>query len=250
MPFSDSTPLHKSTQTFENGGLYGIEIPVINSLEILEKTVQSLEKDNVICNRFNETKGAFLLPDSEILAMLEICREKQIGMVFSLGPRPEYDIKASFYRSKFGLEQCRRLNNIDAIAASLEEALRLAALGCRGLIVYDMGVLYLLNEMRKQKKLPNNMMFKASSHCMTTNPFIAKILHDNGADSVTVVHDASLVVLQEMRQIAPDLLLDVPIDVYGDKGGYIRYNELAEIVQIGAPVMLKLGASAQNNPYD
>lgn len=249
-PFSDAIPQIPSSHRFDNGALFGVEIPVVNSLDALEKTIQWLEHYELPCDRFNETQGSFLLPTREIQAMLALCAEKQIGMVFSLSPRPEYDPKASFYKSKFGLEQCRRLNNMDAITAALDEALRLADLGVRGLIVYDIGVLSLLKAMRAQGQLPPNMLFKASSHCMATNPLIAKILQDNGADSITVVHDASLAVLQEMRRLCPTLLLDVPIDVYADKGGYIRFNEIADIVTVAAPVMIKVGASAQMNPYD
>lgn len=249
-PFSDAIPQTASSQCFDNGALFGVEIPVVNSLDALEKTLKWLDHYQLPCDRFNETQGSFLLPTREIQEMLALCAEKHIGMVFSLSPRPEYDPKASFYKSKFGLEQCRRLNNMDAITAALEEALRLADLGVRGLIVYDIGVLSLLQAMRAQGQLPSNMLFKASSHCMATNPLIAKILQDNGADSITVVHDASLAVLQEMRRLCPKLLLDVPIDVYADKGGYIRFNEIADIVTLAAPVMLKVGASAQMNPYD
>lgn len=249
-PISDAIPLRKSSESFANKALFGVEIPIVNSLAVLEKTLYWLEQYDLPCDRFNETQGSFLLPEQEIKDMLALCADKKIGMVFSLSPRPEYDPKASFYKSKFGLEQCRRLNNLDAITAALDEAMRLAELGCRGLIVYDVGVLYLLAQMRQQGKLPQNMLFKASSHCMAANPIIAKLLQDNGADSITVMHDVSLVVLQEMRRLCPHLLLDVPIDVYQDKGGYIRFNEVSDIVQIAAPVMLKLGASAQANPYD
>ncbi|MFT3742201.1 MAG: U32 family peptidase [Gammaproteobacteria bacterium] len=182
--------------------------------------------------------------------MLQLCFEKKIGMLFALSPRPEYDVKSSFYRSEFGLEQGRRINNNKAISDSIEEAIRLAELGCRGIIVYDIGVLRILSKMRTEGVLPSTLKFKASSHCMAANPMIAKILQENGADSITTIHDASLATLQEMRRICPGLILDVPTDVYAAKGGYIRFNELAEIVQIASPVMLKMGASAQNHPYD
>lgn len=249
-PYTDYLTPTASPHRFADGSSYGIEIPVINSLEILEKTLHWLKKYKLDCNRFNETKGTFLLPDDEIKNMLALCAENNIGITFSLSPRPEYDVNASFYRSSFGKEQCRRVNNNNAIAFAVEEAMRLTELGCRGLIVYDIGILNILNIMRHQGKLPKDTKFKASSHCMASNPMIAKILHENGADSVTMLHDLQLSVLQETRRVNPQLIQDVPIDVYSDKGGFIRFTEIAEIVQVCAPVILKLGASAQNNPYD
>ncbi len=249
-PYEDNQSLRKSKNTYPSGALFAIETPVINSYEILEKTIFWLGHYNIKCDRFNETRGAFLLSDSEIEDMLGLCQAKSVGILFSLSPRPEYDTKAAFYRSPFGLEQCRKLNNLDAITYCLEEALRLAELGCRGLIVYDIGVLKLLSEMREQGDLPKEMYFKASSHCMASNPFIAQTLQNNGANSITTIHDASLVMLQAMRKLCPDLMLDVPIDTYTDKGGFIRFAELSNIVSVAAPVVLKVGASAQSNPYD
>lgn len=249
-PYSDNESLKKSMYTYSNGARYGTEIPVINNLSILEKTIKWLDYFGLKCDRFNETCGAFLLPEYEIKQMLQLCKENQIGITFSLSPRPEYDNKSSFYFSKYGMEQCRKLNNIDAVAAAIDEALYLADLGCRGLVIYDPGVLFLLNEMRQEGQIPCDMYFLGSSHMMATHPVNAKLLYDAGANSLVTIHDASLAVLQATRLLCPDLILDVPIDVYKDKGGYIRYNQLAEIIQISSPVILKLGASAQGNPYD
>lgn len=245
----DNLPLTLSDKTFALGGHYGIEIPVINNLKNLQATINALKSLDVPCTRFNETIGAFLLSDSEIKEMLSLCYENSYGMFFSIGPRPEYDIKASFYRSQFGLEMGRRLNNNDAIRVSVEEAIRLAELGCRGLIIYDVGLMYLLKRMQENSYLPKNMLFKASSHCMVTNPGIAIIYAEQGCTSITTIHDLGLSMLANIRNVI-DIPLDIPTDVYRSKGGFIRFYELSEIVQVASPVMLKMGASVQGHPYD
>lgn len=247
---TDSAPLALSNREFEGGGQYGVEIPVINSLSVLDNTIQAIREQGIRVTRFNETHGSFLLSDREIRQMLELCHANGYGLVIGLGPRPEYDPKASFYRSEFGLEMGRRNNNLDAIRICVEEALRLAELGCRGITVYDLGSLRVLKEMRADGSLPANMMFKASTHMMASNPFIARIFAENGADSVTTAHDLGLPVLQELRKLNPGVGIDFPTDVYKTKGGYIRFYELAEVIQVAAPVMLKMGASAQGHPYD
>lgn len=250
LPWTDNVELKKSSCAFKNKALYGVEIPVVNSLSTLQNIIKVLEENDLKCDRFNETRGSFLLSESEIKDMLSLCKEKNIGITFSLSSRPEYDTKASFYKSKFGMEQCRRVNNNNAISHAVEETLRLSDMGCRGIIVYDIGILTILSQMREEGLLPADLVFKASSHCMASNPMITKILYDNGADHVTMIHDVSMPVLQETRRICPDVVMDVPIDTYADKGGFIRLNDLAEIVQIASPVILKIGASAQKNPYD
>lgn len=248
--FTDQRELPVSTGEFKTGGRYGVEIPVINSLSVLENTIKAINKYDVQITRFNETMGSFMLSDNELESMLTMCRESGYGIVVGLGPRPEYDIKGSFYRSEFGLEMGRRNNNLDAIRVCVEEAIRLAEMGCRGITVYDEGVLKLLNEMREDGALPKDMAFKTSTHMMAANPWIAKMFNENGADSVTTAHDLCLSAISEARRVAPDLCLDVPTDVYKTKGGFIRFYELAELIQIASPVMLKMGASAQGHPYD
>ena len=128
--------------------------------------------------------------------------------------------------------------------------MRLVDLGCRGINVYDIGVLRVLARLRAQGLIPSDVMFKTSSHCMPTNPMLAQIFKENGADSITTAHDLGLPVLQEMRRLAPGLVLDIPTDVYKSKGGFVRFYELAELVQTTAPMFLKMGASAQGHPYE
>lgn len=247
---SDDIKPKPSGEKFTSGGSYGVEVPVINSLHILEKTIQILRGEGVYVTRFNETHGAFLLCDNEIREMLELCAEEGYGMIFGLGSRPEYDRRATFYRSSFGLEQARQINNHDALRANVADALRLASLGCRGLIVYDLGVLRVLHAMRSEGELPSDMIFKVSSHCMVSNSMLAEIHVENGANCLTVTHDVGLPILEYMRKVSSKASLDVPLDVYRDKGGFIRFHEVAEIVQVAAPVFLKIGASTQSNPYD
>lgn len=250
LPPHDRLPLRLSGRQFSKGGHYGVEIPAINSFKQLDATIRALHTEGVYCTRFNETHGSHLLCESELKDMLQICRENGYGIVVGLGPRPEYDVKASFYRTPFGLEMGRQLNNHDALAQAVDEAFRLCELGCRGLTIYDIGVLKVLNELRRSGDLPADVKFKTSSHCMPTNAPISSIFETLGADSITTAHDLSLPVLQAMRHAAPNTVLDIPTDVYKTKGGYIRWFELAEMVQIASPMFLKMGASIQRDPYD
>ncbi|MET8576551.1 hypothetical protein [Streptomyces sp. NPDC005012] len=250
LPFSDEIPLVASHREFDGGGQYGIEVPVVNSYNVLERLIAQLGEAGLPVTRFDETLGAFLLSDSEITDMLSACREAGIGMLFSLGPRSEYDRKSAFYRGSYGKSQGRRINNNDALAVSAQEAIRLAELGCRGLTVYDLGVVSLLQHMKDDGLLPSDMLVKASSHCIISNPLTAQVYARAGMTNATTIHDLGLAALQEMRRISPELVLDVPTDVYGDKGGFIRFYEIPELIQICAPVMLKVGASAQQNPHD
>lgn len=249
-PSTDEIDLKPSLKRFPRGGQYGVEMPVVNDMKTLELTTKLLREEGVYCTRFNETHGSHLLSDQEIGEMLALARSHGCGYVFGLGPRPEYDVKASFYRTEFGMEMGRQINNNDALRWSIDEALRLVELGCRGLIVYDVGVLRVLKALRDDDLIPADVVLKTSSHCMASNPMLAQIFRENGADSITTTHDLGLPVLAEMRRLAGDLVLDIPTDVYKTKGGYIRFFELAEFVRCASPVFLKMGASAQGHPYE
>ncbi|HEU4787904.1 MAG TPA: U32 family peptidase [Gemmatimonadaceae bacterium] len=249
-PTTDDRAPSVSGKTFSTGGHYGVEIPVINTFDALTASLKAIEHHGIKVTRFNETHGSFLLSDRELSNMLSACREVSIGITVSLGPRPEYDYRASFYRTEFGKSQGRRLNSNHSIRVCTDEAVRLAELGCRGIIVYDLGVLSILSEMRAAGQLPSSMTFKASSHCQVTNQYTARMYVQAGIDSITTPHDLTVTMLGDIRSLNPTVCLDVPIDVYKTKGGYVRFHESSQVITSCSPVILKLGASAQDHPYD
>src|SRR4029079_16085559 len=128
------------------------------------------------------------------------------------------------------------------------EAVRLAELGCRGIIVYDLGVLSMVSEMRAAGQLPSSMTFKVSSHCQVTNQYTARMYVQAGTDSITTPHDLTVTMLGDICSLNPTVCLDVPIDVYKTKGGYVRFYESSSVITACSPVILKLGASAQSHP--
>ena len=75
-----------------------------------------------------------------------------MGMVLSVGPRAIYDTGA-FVRSKNGARIGYRLRGMENIVHALEDVLRAVDLGIRGFMVYDEGLLHVLNEMRRDSKL-------------------------------------------------------------------------------------------------
>jgi len=115
-------------------------------------------------------------------------------------------------------------------------------LGCRGVLVYDEGLLWVLAEMRKAGKLPKNIHFKLSAHLGHGNPASFKLLQDLGADSINPVRDLGLEMIAALRQT-----VKIPLDVHTDNppasGGFIRVYEAPEMVRVGAPIHLKTGNS-------
>ena len=81
--------------------------------------------------------------------------------------------------------------------------------GFRGFLVYDEGVLYILNKMRTEGLIPAETIFKFSvfgGYCSAAG---AKVIESMGADSMNPISDVSLPILGGIRQA-----VDIPLEVY------------------------------------
>jgi len=159
----------------------------------------------------------------------------------AVGPRATYDTSATMLTPQ-GVRIGYRLRGAEQVVRAIEDVLRGVELGVRGILVYDEGLLWVLNEMKKAGELPQNVKFKISAHCGHGNPASFKLLEQLGADSINPVRDMQLPMIAALRQA-----VKVPIDVHVDNppasGGFIRVYEAPEMVRIGAPIHLKTGNS-------
>lgn len=228
---------------------FGLEIPSINSILRLQNMVSSAKKYDVVVNQYNEVSGSRLIPISEKKEMLECAKENNVGLTFSISTRPEYSINSAFYRSDWGKVQARRIASNASLEYSIEEVLNLIEIGCTGIILYDIGLLSLLNKLRLKNKIPNDIIFKVSSHCAVTNHETASVYSNCGANDIIPIHDTSLISLQEMRKSCPNTVLSIIIDTYKNKGGFIRLKDINQITELNGINFLKLGNSLHSDPY-
>jgi hypothetical protein len=112
----------------------------------------------------------------------------------------------------------------------------------RGFLIYDEGMLWVVNEMRKDGALPKEIHYKCSAHLGHCNPASFKVLENLGADTINPVRDLQIPMIAALRAA-----VKVPIDVHTDNppgsGGFIRVYEAPEIVRVAAPVHCKTGNS-------
>jgi hypothetical protein len=128
----------------------------------------------------------------------------------------------------------------DGIVHALEDIRRAAAHGFRSVLISDVGLLAAFGEARAAGLLPAEMQAKVSVMLPVANPMTARVLVGLGADTLNLVTDLAPAEIAAVRAVT-----DVPIDVYiestDDMGGFLRYNELPEVIRVGAPVYVKLG---------
>ncbi len=241
LPAGDAFDLPTSDKRFADGAHFRIEVPTVNTALACKALLEEADKLGVTINRIDETYGAFRHTLEELKEYVAICKHYGVALNLSIGPRAAYDTSAT-RMSEQGRVIAYRLRGEEQIVRAIEDVKRIAEIGCRGVLVYDEGLLWVLNEMRKAGELPANMKFKNSAHNGQGNPASFKMLERLGADSINPVRDLSLPMLAALRQA-----VNVPLDLHTDNppgsGGFIRVYEAPEMVRVAAPVYLKTGNS-------
>jgi len=244
LPTGDRYDLPTSELRFPDGAHFRIEVPTCNSPMTFRAIMETAEKHEVTVNRVDDTFGIMRNTDEIILEYISIAKEYGCELTFSIGPRATYDTSAQRTTgTPEGNRIAYRLRGMDQVIRAVEDAKRAIELGVRGLLIYDEGHLWLLNEMRKDGEIPKDVHFKLSAHCGHGNPISFRLLEKLGADTINPVRDLTLPMMATLRQA-----VKVPLDLHTDNpkstGGFVRTYEAPEIARIAAPVHLKAGNSA------
>lgn len=246
LPEGDDYSLKTSEKRFDDGGQYRFEVPGIQGPKVMKALLEEINKyEGLYIHRVTQTQGIMRLLDNEIEEMVQLSKEYNVELVLAIGPRATTDTSASVNTPE-GVRMGYRLRGQDQIVRAVEDVKRAARLGARSFLVYDEGCLWLLNKMRKDNFIPSDCKFKMSAHAGHGNPCAAKLLEENGVDSINPVRDIQLQMLASIRD-----LIDIPIDVHTENpkstGGFIRHYEVPEMVRVAAPIYLKTGGSVAAN---
>lgn len=234
-----------SNKRFKDKGQYRIEIPGIQSPKTMKILLEEAKKKNVPIHRITQTKGIMLLTDDEIKKMVDLSKKHEIELFLSVGPRATYDTSATVH-TKEGNRIGYRLRGYDNLVFAIEDVIRAVDFGVRGILLYDEGMLWTLNQMRKIGEIPKNIKFKLSAHTGHGNPASAKLFEENGLDSFNPVRDLQIPMIGAIRKA-----INVPLDIHTENpkstGGFIRHYEVPDIIKVGSPVYLKTGGSVASS---
>jgi hypothetical protein len=249
LPIGDAYDLPSSNKRFKDDAQYRFEVPGIQGPIAMKSLLEEVDKLGLIIHRVTQTKGIMLLTDNEIDEMVSLAKEANVELVLSIGPRATYDTSASVLTPE-GQRMGLRLRGQDQIVRAIEDVRRASELGCNSFLLYDEGLLWVLNEMRIYNELPRETKFKVSAHTGHGNPCSAKLIESIGADSINPVRDLQLPMLSAIRQT-----INIPIDLHTENpassGGFIRHYEVPEIIRVTSPVYLKTGGSvAKTHGWD
>ena len=241
LPEGDLSDLPTSGQTFPDGAHFRIEVPTVNSAVAMSSLLKRADELGIVINRVTETYGIFRHTIGELKEYIQIAKDYGCEVVLSCGPRATYDTGATVL-SPQGVRIGYRLRGMEQVIRAIEDVKRVVDIGGRVILVYDEGLLWVLNQMRRDGELPKDIHFKLSAHCGHGNPASFKVLQELGADTINPVRDLQLPMIAALRAA-----VTIPLDLHTDNppasGGFIRTYEAPEIARIGSPCHLKTGNS-------
>lgn len=241
LPEGDLSDLPTSGKTFPDGAHFRIEVPTVNSAEAMSALLKRAEQLGITVNRVTETYGIFRHTIGELKEYIQMADAYGCEVVLSCGPRATYDTGATVLSSQ-GVRIGYRLRGMEQVIRAIEDVKRAADVGCRAMLIYDEGLLWVLDQMRKDGELPNDIHFKISAHCGHCNPASFKVLEQLGADTINPVRDLQLPMIAALRAA-----VKIPLDLHTDNppasGGFIRSYEAPEIARVASPCHLKTGNS-------
>ncbi|MBK5441999.1 MULTISPECIES: U32 family peptidase [unclassified Peribacillus] len=243
-PSTDLKELPTSTKTFPDGAQYRIELPSVEGPVALKETLKEIDRLGLTIHRISQGSGIMLQTDEEIKEMCEMTAERGMELSLFVGPRGSWDVSAGPL-TPGGKSQGIRHEGADQLVYAMEDLKRGAALGLRGALVADEGLLLITKEMKKHRQLPEDFVVKVSVQMGSANPVSVKLMEDIGANTYNVPPALTLSKLAAIR-----LAIDIPIDLYVEVpdtfGGFLRYYEIPEIIRVLAPVYIKFGL--RNHP--
>ena|SRR3989442_3527118 len=247
LPEGDLYDLPSSSARFPDGAHYRIEIPSVEGPAAFQAVVEAAGKWGVPIHRVSQGSGIMLLSDAEIHDMAELGQDRAIEVCLFVGPRAPWEGTAQALTPDGKIFGWRH-TGMDQLVYAFQDVERAVALGLRSVLVADEGLIWLIDQAKKQQLLPSDLVVKASALIGAANPIGIKLIADHGLGSVNVASDISLPRLAALRRV-----IAIPIDLYIESpdglGGFTRYHELPEIIRVGAPLYLKFGLRNAPNIY-
>jgi hypothetical protein len=191
LPGSDAYHLPDSQARFTDGAQYRIEIPSVEGPRVLAAVLEEAAHLRVPIHRISQGSGIMLLMDSEIREMLALGAAAGVEISLFVGPRAAWDVGAQIHAAS-GKNLGARLRGMDQLVFAAEDVVRACALGVRSILVADEGLLWLINQMKCDGKLPADLIIKVSVQMGAANPLGVRLVEELGATTYNPPTDLTL----------------------------------------------------------
>jgi hypothetical protein len=239
IPGRDAYDLPDSTQTFPDGAHYRMEISGVERPQVLEALVDEMKARQIPIHRLISTvMGSTLLDDAELRDFAQLAAEENLEVIITPGPRAGWDVGRQLVTPEGGLSGLRYRGS-DQLSYVVAEYLRCIDLGFRGFLCIDEGLLWLVNALKEEGHIPEDVVFKVSIYAGHANAAGGRVLQELGASTFNPVGDLSLPALAAIRQ-AIDIPIDLHIMLSDSFGGFNRFYEGAEMARLCSPCYFKI----------
>ncbi|MFU8795757.1 MAG: hypothetical protein ACNA7X_00470 [Dehalococcoidia bacterium] len=238
-PSCDSYDLPSSTKTFPDGTHYRVELSGIETPKVLVAAIDEAKKQGVPFHRsVSVVRGASMLTREELKEFARIAHDNEVEVIMTPGPRPTWYIGRQIATPE-GAISGLRMRGMETVKHYLMDLDRCVNIGFRGFLVWDEGVLSLLDTMKRNGDLPLDVIFKVSVFAGHANAAGVKLVESLGAGSCNPVADLTLPQLASIRKVV-NLPLDVHIQLWTSMGGYNRIYETPDIARVTSPCYFKM----------
>jgi hypothetical protein len=239
LPAQDNHALEPSAKRFKDGGEYRFEIPSVEGPRVFREVLGAAKELKVPIHRVSQGSGIMLLSKNEIGEMARMGAAERIEVCLFVGPRAPFETGAQAVSAAgkvIGLQH----RGADQLAYAIEDVQKACELGIRSVLPADLGLIWVLNEMKKSGDLPQNLILKSSVTLPAANPATAKLFENAGVSTMNIPTDLTPAQMGSIRQ-AVDIPIDLYIEVPDNFGGFVRYYEMPQILRVAAPVYFKFG---------
>ena len=235
----DNHALEPSKDRFPDGGQYRLEIPSVEGPRVFREVLAAAKDLRVPIHRVSQGSGVLLLTNDEVSEMARIGADQRIEVCLFVGPRATFETGAQALSSAgkvIGLQH----RGADQLVYAVEDVRRACELGIRSILPADLGLIWVIHQMKKKGELPRNLVVKSSVTLPAANPATARIFESLGVNTLNVPTDLSPAQFGALRQ-AVSIPIDTYIEVPDNFGGFVRYYEMPRLVQVAAPIYFKFG---------
>jgi hypothetical protein len=239
IPGTDQYERIPSKKTFPDGANFRVEVSAVESASILKATIDEGKKLGIPLHRvIAMCRGATLSTREQLVEFAKVAEDNGVEVIIFPGPRPAW-YTGRLVSTPAGAFAGLRLRGSDNIAHYLADVMRCLEIGYKGFLVWDEGVLWMLNEMKKNGDIPEDVIFKISVFAGHANPAGAKLMESLGAGTLNPVADISIEALGAIRKVI-NIPMDVHIQFFDSAGGMNRMYEAADIAYVASPVYFKM----------
>lgn len=239
LPGQDNHALKPSSKRFADGGQYRFEIPSVEGPRVFREVLATAKEYRVPVHRVSQGSGIMLLTKNDIREMARIGHDQRIEVCLFIGPRAPFETGAQAL-STAGKVIGWQHRGADQLVYAIEDVRRACELGIRSVLPADLGLIWVLGEMKQKGELPRNLVLKSSVTLPAANPATARIFARVGASTINIPTDLSPAQIGALRQ-AVDIPIDMYIEVPDNFGGFVRYYEMPQLIQVAAPIYFKFG---------